>query len=302
MSGRRSCVRARCATFDDPAIVRTSGQVVGDVRLGRMTSIGDMRETFWTLHGSGTWVLPNPWDIGSAKLLASAGFPALATTSSGLAASLGVHDQNVGLEQLARHVAALTGAVAVPVNVDAERCFAPTAAGIPQTIHLLADAGASGISIADYDPATGVLDPLERAVERVAVAAEAAHRHSVVLTARAENALYQPVTDAVLKDIIDRLIAYRDAGADCLYAPGLVDPAHIAKVVAIGSPVNVLALAGGPTVAELTALGVRRISTGGSLAFAAYGAMMRAARELSGPGTATYQHTTLTAAERAAFD
>ena len=112
----------------------------------------------------------------------------------------------------------------------------------------------------------------------------------------------EPVTDAVLKDIIDRLIAYRDAGADCLYAPGLVDPAHIAKVVAIGSPVNVLALAGGPTVAELTALGVRRISTGGSLAFAAYGAMMRAARELSGPGTATYQHTTLTAAERAAFD
>lgn len=103
------------------------------------------------------------------------------------------------------------------------------------------------------------------------MAAEAAHRHSVGLTA--ENALYEPVTDAVLKDIIDRLIVDRDAGADCLYAPGLVDPAHIAKVVAIGSPVNVLALAGGPTVAELTALGVRRISTGGSLAFAAYGAM-----------------------------
>ncbi|WP_250007417.1 isocitrate lyase/phosphoenolpyruvate mutase family protein [Actinoplanes sp. M2I2] len=251
-----------------------------------------MRDRFRALHDSGTFLLPNPWDAGSARLLESLGFEALATTSSGLAASLGQADQQVSRDELVAHVAALTAAVRIPLNVDAERCFADTPEGIAETVDQLAEAGAAGISIEDYDPATGRIETLEAGIERVAAAAEACARHGVVLTARAENHLYG-YDD--LDDTIERLRAYRAAGADVVYAPGLRTPDDIGRLVAsVTCPVNVLAVAGAPPVAELAQLGVRRVSTGGSLAWAAYGALRDAARELRDAGTTTFRTAALT--------
>jgi 2-methylisocitrate lyase-like PEP mutase family enzyme len=189
-------------------------------------------------------------------------------------------------EELVAHVAALTAAVTVPVNVDAESGFASDAAGVAETVSLLADAGASGLSIEDYDPGSGAIYPLDVAVERIAAAAAECDKHGIVLTGRAENHLHGG-TD--LGDTIARLNAYRDAGAGCVYAPGLRDLADISRVVnETGAPVNVLALPKGPSVPELAGVGVRRVSTGGALAWAAYGALVTAARELLDAGTSTY--------------
>lgn len=246
----------------------------------------DARAAFRQLHESGTFLLPNPWDVGSARLLEQLGVVALATTSSGFAATLGRQDQEVTRDELVAHTSALTAAVSVPVNVDAERGYAADAAGVAETVELLAEAGAAGLSIEDYDPDAGAIYPFDEAVERVAAAASACGKHGIVLTGRAENHLYG-VTD--LGDTIARLAAYREAGADCVYAPGLTDLADIGRVVSeTGAPVNVLALPTGPSVPELASVGVRRVSTGGALAWAAYGALVSAARELLGPGTSTY--------------
>jgi 2-methylisocitrate lyase-like PEP mutase family enzyme len=251
----------------------------------------DLRDRFRALHESGTFILPNPWDTGSARLLESLGFPALATTSSGLAAALGKRDQEVTPDELVAHVAAITAAVGVPLNVDAERCFDDVVA----TVDALADAGAAGISIEDYDPAAGAVETVEAAVARVALAAEACARRGIVLTARAENHLYGRDD---LDDTVARLRAYRAAGADVVYAPGLHTPADISRVIAeVDAPVNVLALGGGPSVPELAALGVRRVSTGGAIAWAAYGAARDAALELLGPGTTTFRAGSLTGEE-----
>jgi 2-methylisocitrate lyase-like PEP mutase family enzyme len=253
------------------------------------------RHRFRELHERGLFVMPNPWDIGSARILASMGFPALATTSLGHAASLGKVDQTVTRDELLAHVATISSAVDLPLNVDAERCFADDPAGVAETVTLLADAGAAGCSIEDYDPATGAIDDVEVATERVAAAAEAAHRHGMVLTARAENHVYGI---AGIDDTISRLRRYRAAGADVLYAPRLTDADEIRRVVqATGAPVNVLAMRNGPPVPELALLGVRRVSTGGPLARAAYGALRRAAQELLGPGTSTYQDDAITGEE-----
>jgi 2-methylisocitrate lyase-like PEP mutase family enzyme len=263
-------------------------------------SFSAVRDDFRDLHASGTFVLPNPFDVGSAKLLQHLGFVALATTSSGHAASLGKQDQQVTRDELVEHVAALSRAVTIPINVDAERCFATNASGVGETVDLLAAAGASGISIEDFDPATGAIDPLEVAVERVAAALAAARPHGITLTARAENYLHG------FRDLgptIERLCAFRDVGAGCLYAPGLTDIAEIAELVrAVAAPVNVLALSVGPSVPELAAAGVRRVSTGGALAFAAYGALARGARELLDTGTSTYTAQGLSRDDRHAFD
>jgi 2-methylisocitrate lyase-like PEP mutase family enzyme len=260
----------------------------------------DLRDRFRGLHAAGTFLLPNPWDAGSARLLESLGFPALATTSSGLAASLGKRDQQVTRDELVAHVAALTAAVGIPLNVDAERCFADTPDGIAETVDLLAAAGAAGISIEDWDPARGRLETVADGAGRVAAAAAACARHGIVLTARAENFLYGHDD---LDDTVERLRAYRAAGADVVYAPGLRAPADIARVVgSAGAPVNVLAVAGGPSVPELAALGVRRVSTGGALAWAAYGALRDAACELRDAGTTTFRERALTGEEaEAAF-
>lgn len=230
------------------------------------------------------FVMPNPWDVGSAKLLASLGFEALATTSAGFAWSLGKMDQQVTRDELVAHVAALAAATDLPLNVDSERCYPDDPGGVAETAALLAGAGAAGFSVEDWDPATGTIDPVEVAVARVAVAADAAG--SLVLTARAENHIHG-IDD--LGDTIARLVAYRNAGAGVVYAPGLTRIDQIAAVVeAVGIPVNVLALPNGPSVAELAAAGVRRVSTGGALARASYGALLAGARELLAEGTSRY--------------
>ena len=242
-------------------------------------------EDFRALHHSGTFVMPNAWDIGSARILAGLGFPALATTSSGHAASLGKRDQQVTLDELLVHAEQLARAVDVPLSIDAERCFADTPAGVAETVSMLAETGAAGCSIEDFDPATGAIDEIDVATERVAAAADAAHRTGMVLTARCENLLY----GLSLDDAIVRLVAYRDAGADVVYAPGLVAAEDIRRVVVeTATPVNVLALPGAPSVSDLGQLGVRRISTGGALAKAAYRAMMAGAQELLTDGTSSY--------------
>jgi 2-methylisocitrate lyase-like PEP mutase family enzyme len=254
-----------------------------------------LRDRFRALHRSGTFLLPNPWDVGSARLLEGLGFQALATTSSGLAASLGKLDLQVTRDELVAHVAAVAAAVRIPLNVDAERCFADTPAGIAETVDLLAEAGAAGISIEDYDPVSGRIETVAAGAERVAAAAGACARHGVVLTARAENHLYDHDD---LDDTIGRLRAYRAAGADVVYAPGLRIAADIGRLVkSVPAPVNVLAVAGAPNVAELTRLGVRRVSTGGALAWAAYGSLRAAARELQETGTTSFRARGLTAEE-----
>lgn len=243
----------------------------------------ERRARFRALHErEQVFVMPNPWDVGSAKLLASLGFEALATTSAGLAWSLGRLDMQVSREELVAHVAALAAATSLPLNVDSERCFPDEPGGVAATVRMLADAGAAGCSIEDFDPGTGEIEAIEVAAERVASAAES----TLVLTARAENHLHG-VDD--LEDTIRRLQAYRDAGADVVYAPGLADLGSIALVVEeVGVPVNVLSLPSGPTVAELGSVGVRRVSTGGALARAAYGALLAGAQELRDVGTSCY--------------
>jgi 2-methylisocitrate lyase-like PEP mutase family enzyme len=238
----------------------------------------DLRARFRDLHRDGTFVMPNPWDIGSAQMLAGLGFPALATTSSGHAATLGREDQQVTRDELVAHAGALSASVDVPLNVDAERCFADSPAGVAETVGLLAETRAAGLSIEDYDPATRAIDPVDVAAARVTAAAEIARDTGLVLTARAENQLYGA---GDLDDTIARLLAYRDAGAEVVYAPGLTSLDDIARLVeAIGVPVNVLARPAAPSIPELASVGVRRISIGGALARVAYVAAREAAREL----------------------
>ena len=232
--------------------------------------------------------MPNPWDVGSARLLQAAGFEALATTSAGFAWSLGKLDQNVSRDQLVAHVAALAAATALPLNVDSERCFPADPGGVARTVELLAEAGAAGFSIEDYNPDSSTIDNVAAAAERVAEAAEASRRQDepLVLTGRAENHI-RGIDD--LDDTIARLIAYRDAGADVVYAPGLTELEQIARVVqAVEVPLNVLTLPSAPSVAELAAAGVRRVSTGSLLAGVAYGALLEGARELREEGTSRY--------------
>lgn len=252
-------------------------------------SATDARARFAALHARDEiFVMPNPWDVGSAKILAALGFEALATTSQGFAWALGKLDGTVTRDELVAHVAEVAASTTLPLNVDSERCYPDYPGGVAETVRLLAEAGAAGCSIEDYDPAAGGIDAIGLASERVAEAVGAAHALDppLVLTARAENHL-RGVDD--LDDTIARLVAYRDAGADCVYAPGLTDIDQIARVVReTGIPVNVLALPGGPSVGELGWVGVRRVSTGSLLASAAYGGLVAGARELAGPGTSLY--------------
>ena len=252
-------------------------------------SAGERRARFRELHArEQLFVMPNPWDVGSARILEARGFPALATTSAGFAWSLGKLDQRVTRDELVAHVRLLSAATSLPLNVDSERCYPGDPGGVAETVALLADAGAAGFSVEDYDPATGRIDDLEVAVARVAVAAEAA-RHlddPLLLTGRCENHI-RGIDD--LDDTIARLGAYRDAGADAVYAPGLQVLDQIAAVVeAVGVPVNVLALPGAPSLKELESVGVRRVSTGSLLASAAYRALVEGADELLRDGTSRY--------------
>lgn len=260
----------------------------------------ERRRRFAELHArEQVFVMPNPWDVGSAKLLAGVGFEALATTSSGMAWGFGRDDYGVTLDELVDHVRALGSATDLPLNVDSERCFADDLEGVAETVRQLHDAGAAGCSIEDWNGPADRIDPIELATERVAAAVEAAHVDGdhLVLTARAEN-LIRGVDD--LDDTIARLVAYADAGADCVYAPGLMTVEQIRAVVAaVPVPINVLARPGGPSVSEIGDAGGRRVSTGGSLASTAYGAMMAGARELLDSGTSSYLATHLQPDDRA---
>jgi 2-methylisocitrate lyase-like PEP mutase family enzyme len=253
----------------------------------------DLAERFLSLHKTDRPLLmPNPWDRGSAKLLESLGFAALATTSSGFAATLGRLDGRVTREEAIAHAADVVDAVEVPVSADLENCFADDPAGVAQTVRLALDAGLAGCSVEDYSgPESDTIYDAGLAAERVAAAAEAAHSgpRKLVLTARAENHIHGRDD---LADTIARLQSYQDAGADVLFAPGLRDLDTIRELVAsLDLPVNVLALPGMPSVAELAEAGASRISVGGAFAFAAYGAAAAAGRELLESGTYGYWET-----------
>jgi 2-methylisocitrate lyase-like PEP mutase family enzyme len=244
-------------------------------------------ELFRALHeGPELLLLPNPWDVGSAKLLASLGFAALATTSGGFAATLGRLDGSVTRDEALTHGAEIAAATSLPVSADLENAFADEPAGVAETIRMAVQAGLAGCSVEDFtgQPGSPIYD-IGLATDRVAAAAAAAKAGLVqlVLTARAENYLHGRPH---LADTIARLQAYQDAGADVLYAPGLTSLDEIRQVVsAVDRPVNMLALPGGPTVPELAEAGVRRVSVGASFAFAALGAVVEAARELREDGS-----------------
>src|SRR4051812_39381899 len=250
-------------------------------------------ERFLSLHqGERPLLLPNPWDVGSAKLLESLGFQALATTSSGFAATLGRLDGSVTREEALAHAGTIVAATELPVSADLENGFADEPEGVGQTVRLALDAGLAGCSIEDFsgredDP----IYPLELAAERVAAAAEAAHAGPgrLVLTARSEKYLHGRRD---LADTIARFEAFQEAGADVLYAPGIRSAEDIRSVVqSVDLPVNVLAIPGVPPVSELAALGVRRVSVGGGFAFVAIGALVAAGRELLDQGTYAFWET-----------
>jgi 2-methylisocitrate lyase-like PEP mutase family enzyme len=265
----------------------------------------DKTARFLELHsGPSPLLIPNPWDAGSARVLASLGFQALATTSSGFAATLGKLDGSITREQALAHASAVVAATELPVSADLENCFADDPEGVADTVRRAAKTGLAGCSIEDF---TGREDEpiydLALAAERVAAAADAAHKGDarLVLTARSENYLHDR---ADLADTIARLQAYQAAGADVLYAPGLNRPDEIRSVVtSVDLPVNVLALPSGPDVSALAALGVRRISVGGAFAYAAIAGLVDAGREFLESGTLKFWDRAAIggAAARAAF-
>jgi 2-methylisocitrate lyase-like PEP mutase family enzyme len=239
-------------------------------------------EDFQALHEGEPFVIPNPWDAGSARVLEALGFKALATTSSGFAFSLGRLDGNVTLAEVLQHVRALDEATNVPISVDLENGYGPDPADAAQAITLASEAGAVGGSIEDYDPSSGIYE-LHEAVRRVAAASKAARRAGFpfMLTARAENHIRG---NPDLEDTIVRLQAYETAGADVLYAPGLKDAGEIRAVCdAVSKPFNVLAHSG-LTVQEIVAAGAQRISVGGALAWVAVGALAAAAERIRDDG------------------
>ena len=249
----------------------------------------EKRATFRGMHESGCFVLPNPWDIGSARALQHLGFKAIASTSAGFAWSIGKADNRVMLEDVLRHLTALCGACDLPVNADFEGGFAHKAEKVAANVALATKTGIAGLSIED---STGdAAKPLyERAfaVERIKAARTAinADNSGALLTGRCEGFL---VGQADLTMVVDRLQAYSEAGADCLYAPGIKTKEQISAVVKAmhPKPVNLLIGASGLSVAEAADLGVRRISVGGSLARTAWSGFMRAAREMAEKGTFT---------------
>jgi 2-methylisocitrate lyase-like PEP mutase family enzyme len=268
-------------------------------------SQADRAETFKALHERpGAFVIPNPWDVGTARILAGLGFEALATTSAGMAFALGRRDGAVSRDDALAHARTIVSATALPVSADLENGFGDAPETVAETIRLAAGTGLVGGSIED---ATGEADrPIydrSLAVERVAAAVEAARAlpFPFTLTARAENFLHDRPD---LDDTIGRLQAFEGAGADVLYAPGLRDLGAIRTVCqAVGKPVNVImGLAGAPfSVDDLAAAGVRRISVGSALPRAALGTFLRAAREIQEHGTFTFAEGAASFAEIEAF-
>jgi 2-methylisocitrate lyase-like PEP mutase family enzyme len=247
-----------------------------------MTGRERKAETFRALHAGEAFVMPNPWDAGSARVLEALGFKALATTSSGFAFTLGRLDGDVSLDEVIEHAATLSQATALPLSVDLENGYGPNPDDAAVAVTRVAEAGAVGGSIEDYDP-DGFIYELDQAVERIAAAAEAAHGlgFPFTLTARAENHIRG---NPDLKDTIARLQAFEQAGADVLYAPGLRSGEEIKAICrAISRPLNVLALPG-MSLADIVDAGARRVSVGGGFTWVAVSAMADAARAVRDAG------------------
>lgn len=244
-----------------------------------------IRRAFAELHREGCFVLPNPWDVGSARYLAALGFPAIATTSSGFAWSRGRPDNGITLEAALAHFTDLVASVDVPVNADFEAGFAIAPEDVAVNVRRAVETGIAGLSIEDSTgDADAPLHDIRLSVERVAAARSAVHGTGVLLVARSEGFI---AGRPDLAETVKRLVAYAEAGADCLYAPGIRTRDEIVEVVRAVAPKPVNVLVGGPftSVAELAELGVRRISVGGALARAAWGAFMAAASEIANEGT-----------------
>jgi 2-methylisocitrate lyase-like PEP mutase family enzyme len=252
-----------------------------------MPTTADKRTTFRKMHEAGCFVLPNPFDVGSAKALQHLGFKAVASTSAGFAWTIGKADYRVTLEEVLAHLAAISAAVDIPVNADFEGGFAHEAGKVSANVARAVRSGVAGLSIEDStgDKAKPLYDR-SLAIERIKAARAAidADNSGVMLTGRCEAFLWGQ-TDLNL--VIDRLKAYSDAGADCLYAPGIKTKDDIAAVVkaVAPKPVNLLIGASGLSLKEAEALGVRRISVGGSLARSAWAGFMKAAKEMAEKGT-----------------
>jgi 2-methylisocitrate lyase-like PEP mutase family enzyme len=250
-----------------------------------MTSFAQRRQIFRELHQAGSFVIPNPWDIGSAKYLGHLGFRALATTSAGFAFSRGIADGAVGLDLMLAHIREIVDATELPVNADFENGYADDPEGVAKSVRLCVETGVAGLSIEDNSGrGEQPLYELELAVDRIRAAKEVIAGSGVVLTGRAECFL---VGRDDIDEVIRRLTAYGDAGADCLYAPGIRERDHVAAVVAAVAPksVNLLISApGGLTIHDAEELGVRRVSVGGALSRAAWGGFIRAAKELADKG------------------
>jgi 2-methylisocitrate lyase-like PEP mutase family enzyme len=245
-------------------------------------TVADKRASFRALHQQGCFVLPNPWDVGSARMLQHLGFVALASTSSGFAWTTGRPDYAVTLADVLEHLKSLCAAVDLPVNADFESGFAAEPDGVAANVGLAIQTGVAGLSIEDreLEEPFGLYDTAF-AVERIRAARAAIDRsgEDVILVARTEGLLSDPTA---IVPAIDKLAAFAEAGADCLYAPGVRDKADIAAMVraVAPKPLNVLAMAPWPSVGELADLGVRRISVGGALARVAWAAMRAAAERI----------------------
>lgn len=251
------------------------------------TNLDDRCRAFRQLHQSGCFLIPNPWDAGSARLLAQLGFHALATTSSGFAWSLGKADNHITLPEALGHFRSVTQAVGVPVNADFEGGFAIEPAAVAKNVAAAAATGIAGLSIEDSTgKASSPLFDVALAVERIRAARSAidASGTGILLTGRSEGFI---VGRPDIAETIRRLTAYAEAGADCLYAPGIRNRADISAVVkaVAPKPVNVLVGSDFTTAAELAELGVRRISVGGALARAAWTGFLEAAKEIATQGT-----------------
>ena len=250
-------------------------------------SIADKRRTFLRLHQHGCFVIPNPWDVGSARYLQGLGFKALATTSSGFAWSHGHRDGGMSRDRVLDHLTEMVEATDLPINADFEHGFAPDAAGVAESVRLALETGVAGLSIEDSTgQAAKPLFDVDTAIERIRAARRAIDKAGAdtMLIGRAEGFLAgQPD----IEQVIARLKAYANAGADCLYAPGISSVEHISAVVAAVAPKPVNLLVGfnaDLTLAKIAALGVRRVSVGGALARAAWGGFMRAAKLIHAEG------------------
>jgi 2-methylisocitrate lyase-like PEP mutase family enzyme len=245
----------------------------------------DLRRNFRKLHES-NFILPNPWDLGSARILASMGFEALATTSAGFAATLGRQDGAVSREEAIAHASAIASATPLPVSADLENGFGDAVQDVEETILQASTAGLAGCSIEDFGPTSEpAIYERGHATDRIRAAVAAAQKDPtpLVLTARAENYIRG---NPDLADTIARLQDYQEAGADVLYAPGLIDLGDVRSVAsAVDRPLNALLLPGGPTVAALFEAGVARVSLGSVLSMVANAALVEAARELLDDGT-----------------